>query len=119
MALPITVTCECGAVTSTRLGETVTCSCGKRYDTATLPPERFANAAHRRARARLYTQLSMIFVIGASVLSAVFWGMRGLAVVLPVAGLIWFIFLGRWYRKRWLRDVYRAAETTTLDAAER
>ena len=111
MAIPLTVRCECGDTHSVELGETVECSCGRRYDTSTLSPDRFAHIRAKRARIRLYLQLGIVFVIGVSVLTATLWGMRGLALGLPLSGLIWFLFLGKWYRRRWLRDVY---EPTTL-----
>lgn len=111
MAIPLTIRCECGETRSAQLGETVECSCGRRYDTSTLAPERFAHIRAKHARVRLYLQLGVIFVVGIAVVTAMLWGMRGLALGLPLSGLVWFLFFGRWYRKRWLKDVY---EPTTL-----
>lgn len=116
MGIPLVVRCECGESHSVDLGDAVDCPCGRRYDTSSLPPERFADVRVRQARIRLYLQLGLIFVLGITVLAAVVWGLKGLAVALPLAALMWFLFLGKWYRKRWLM---RKAEqpTLTLDSS--
>lgn len=111
MAIPLTIRCECGESHKATLGETVECSCGRRYDTSTLPPDGFAGVQARRARIRLYLQLGIVFIVVAIVLSAVFWGLKGVALAIPLAGLSWFLFIGKWYRRRWLRDL---GEQTTL-----
>jgi hypothetical protein len=111
MAIPITVRCECGETHSVDLGDAVECRCGRRYDTAALPPESFGHIRARQARIRLYMQLGIIFMGLSVVLSAVFWGVKGVAVAIPLAGLVWFLFFGKWYRTRWLRDT---GEKTTL-----
>ena len=118
MAIPITVRCQCGESHPAELGDTVECSCGRRYETANLPPERFADIRVRQARIRLYLQLGIVFMALSAVGAAVLWSAKGVAVALPLAGLIWFLFLGKWYRRRWLVDV---GERTTLqlEASER
>jgi hypothetical protein len=104
MAIPITVRCECGETHAVDLGDTVECPCGRRYDTSTLPAERFAHVRARQARIRLYMQLGIIFMVTSVVIAAVLWGVKGVAVAIPLAGLLWFLFFGKWYRTRWLRD---------------
>jgi hypothetical protein len=118
MAIPITVRCECGETQAVELGDRVDCSCGRHYDTSTIAPERFAHVRARQARGRLYIQLGLIFVAGTGVWTAVVWGVKGLAIGVPLACLLWFLFLGKWYRKRWLLDV---GEKTVLqlEATER
>jgi hypothetical protein len=118
VAIPITVRCECGETRSAELGDHVDCSCGRHYDTSTLAPERFAHVRARQARMRLYVQLGLIFIAGSAVGTGLLWGVKGLALGIPLSGLMWFLFLGKWYRKRWLRDV---GERTTLklEATER
>jgi hypothetical protein len=105
VAIPITVRCECGQTHAAKLGDIVECSCGRRYETAALPPERFAHVRARQARIRLYIRLGFVFVAGIAVATALLWGLRGVALGAPLAGLMWFLFLGKWYRRRWLRDV--------------
>jgi hypothetical protein len=109
--IPLTIRCECGETRSADLGETVECACGRRYDTSAIPPERFAHIRAKQARVRLYLQLGVIFVVGIALLTGLLWGVRGLALGIPVSGLVWFLFFGRWYRKRWLKNVY---EPTSL-----
>jgi hypothetical protein len=111
MAIPITVRCECGETHSVDLGDAVECPCGRRYETSTLPPERFAHIRARQARVRLYLQLGVVFIALSAVAAAILWSAKGVAVAIPLAGLIWFLFLGKWYRRRWLRDV---GDPTTL-----
>lgn len=105
MAIPITVRCECGETHAVELGDGIDCACGRHYDTSSIAPERFAHVRARQARARLYIQLGLIFVAGTAVLTGLLWGVKGLAIGLPLACLLWFLFLGKWYRKRWLLDV--------------
>jgi hypothetical protein len=118
VAIPITVRCECGEAHSVDLGDKLDCPCGRHYDTSSIPPERFAHIRARQARSRLYIQIGLIFVVGAAVVTGILWGVKGVAVGLPLACLMWFLFLGKWYRKRWLLDV---GEPTTLqlEASER
>lgn len=111
MAIPITVRCECGVSHSLELGDSVECACGRHYDTSSLPPERFAHIRARQARMRLYVQLGLIFVVATAVVTGVIWGVKGLALGLPLSGLVWFLFFGKWFRRRWLRDV---GDATTL-----
>jgi hypothetical protein len=118
MAIPVTLRCECGEAHSVELGDTVECSCGRRYETSTLPPERFAHIRARQARIRLYLQLGIVFIALSAVGTAILWGAKGVAVAVPLAGLVWFLFLGKWYRRRWLRDVGDPT-TLTLEASER
>ena len=40
-------------------------------------------------------------------------------VGLPLAALVWFLFLGKWYRKRWLLRNARDPTTLQLEATER
>lgn len=118
MAIPITVRCECGETHSVDLGDTVECTCGRRYETATLPPERFADIRARQARIRLYVQLGIVFIGLSAVGAALLWSAKGVAVAVPLAGLIWFLFLGKWYRRRWLRHVGDRT-VLQLEASER
>jgi hypothetical protein len=118
MAIPITVRCECGETHAVDLGNTVECTCGRRYETATLSPESFGHIRARQARIRLYMQLGIVFIGLSVVAAAVFWGVKGVLVALPLAGLLWFLFFGKWYRKRWLRDTGDRT-TLQLEATER
>ena len=98
--IPITLTCECGVRHSTRIGETVTCTCGRVYETADLEQGRLANVRHAQAKMRVYMTLGIVLMVVACAVTWVLWGPRGIAVAIPVTGLIWFRFLGRYLRKR-------------------
>ena len=47
-------------------------------------------------------QLGIVFMGLSVVGAAVLWGVKGVAVAVPLAGLVWFLFFGKWYRRRWL-----------------
>jgi hypothetical protein len=102
--VPITVRCECGETVSVDLGDEVSCTCGRRYDTSKLAPDQFGTVRAAQARMRLYIQVGIIFIVAITVLTALKWGIKGAAVGGPVAALIWFRFLGKWYKRRWLKD---------------
>lgn len=118
MAIPITVRCECGETHSVDLGDEVECTCGRRYETASLSPASFADIRARQARMRLYMQLGIVFIGLSVVAAAVLWGLKGVLIALPLAGLVWFLFFGKWYRRRWLLDTGDRT-TLRLEATER
>ncbi len=99
MAIPITVRCECGESHSARLGETVSCSCGRTYETSRLPRERYAQVLEHQAKAKLYVRIGFVFVVGIGVAAFLLWGMWGTAVAAPLAGLIWFRIIRRWFMR--------------------
>jgi hypothetical protein len=118
MPIPITIRCECGETRSVDLGDRVTCACGRHYDTSTLPSEKFDHVRAKQARIRLYLRLGVICVIGASVAAALVWGLKGLALALPLSCLLWFLFLGKWLRKRWLLRTDADSATLKLEASD-
>lgn len=99
MAIPITVRCECGQVSPAKLGDTVTCQCGRTYDTSALPAERFSQVRAHQAKARLYVRIGVIFVAGIAALAYVFFGIWGAAFAGPLAALIWFRVVRRWFMR--------------------
>lgn len=98
--VPITVTCECGERHSAKLGETVTCTCGRMYDTMELDRGRLMGVRHAQAKIRLYITFGIMLMVVTAFATYVLWGPRGIAVAIPVTGLIWFRFLGRYLRRR-------------------
>jgi hypothetical protein len=98
--IPITLTCECGERHTADIGETVTCTCGRVYETAGLDRGRLANVRHAQAKMRVYMTLGIILMVAACAVTWALWGPRGIAVAIPVTGLLWFRFLGRYLRKR-------------------
>lgn len=102
MSIPITVRCECGETHSARLGDTVECSCGRRYETSQLPEHRFAQLREHQARAKLYVRVGFIFVIGTAVVSFLLWGFWGSVIATPLAAMIWFRIIRRWFMRRYV-----------------
>ena len=98
--IPITLTCECGEQHSVRIGDTVDCGCGRVYDTTELEQGRLAGVRHAQAKMRLYITFGILLMVAAAFATYVLWGPRGIAVAVPVTGLIWFRFLGRYLRRR-------------------
>lgn len=116
MALPITVTCECGEVASADLGQRVTCSsCGRTFDTSKLKPGEFGSIHGTAVKMGLYTRLLLVFIAAVTVLAALKWGVKGAAIGGPIAAIIWFRFLGKWYKRRWLKNLDRG-RTLPLEA---
>jgi hypothetical protein len=99
VAIPLTVRCECGAVSSVNLGQTVRCSCGRTFDTSSLPAAQFARVRAHQAKARLYVRLGVVFVVGIAVLSGLKWGFWGAGVAAPLAALIWFRVIRKWFMR--------------------
>jgi hypothetical protein len=112
VAIPLTVRCECGEVSLVDLGKTVRCSCGRTYDTSTLPPGQFAQVRAHQARGRLYVRIGFIFVVAVGVLTGLAWGFWGAAIGVPLAGLIWFRVIRRWFMRTFVPS---PGELPTLD----
>jgi len=102
---PITVTCECGGRHELAYGERWTCErCGRSYDSSRIPPEEYDEIRRLQLRFRVLPvgiglavlALSMLFTLTGNVWSVFF--------LLPVALMVWFVFLRPVHRKR-----YRAA----------
>jgi hypothetical protein len=99
VAIPLTVRCECGELSSVKLGDTVRCPCGRTYDTSTLPSGQFAQVRAHQAKGRLYVRLGFVFVVGIGVVTGLTWGFWGAAIGVPLAGLIWFRLIRRWFMR--------------------
>ena len=102
MAIPLTVRCECGETHSLKLGDTVECSCGRRYDTSELPSEQFDQVRAHQAMTRLYVRLGAIWIIGWGIVTFLLWGKWGVAVGAPLAALMWFLVIRRWFMRRFV-----------------
>lgn len=98
--IPLTIRCECGETHAAVLGQHVRCVCGRVYDTTKLDQTRLGGVRGSQARMRLYMTLGVLLIVGGALVTYILWGPRGVAVAIPVAGLIWFRFLGRWLRPR-------------------
>ena len=59
-----------------------------------------AGVRHAQAKMRLYITFGILLIVAAAFATLRLWGPRGIAVAVPVTGLIWFRFLGRYLRRR-------------------
>src|SRR4051794_41904239 len=89
MAIPITITCECGRAIHTDLGERVVCECGRAYDTSQVPRDKQAAVVAAQAQFRVYMWFGILFIAGAAVTGYLGHGVGGLLVAAPCAALIW------------------------------
>ena len=91
---PITITCECGEKRDLRYGEQWQCErCGKRWDTGQIPAEQYDAIRRLQWRFRL-VPIALGLVVAAL---AIFFTLTGnifnVFVLLPLAMMIWFVFL--------------------------
>jgi hypothetical protein len=102
VAIPITVRCECGETHPAKLGETVECSCGRSYDTSQLPGDRFAQVREHQAKAKLYVRVGFVFIAGVTLTALFAWGIWGAAIAGPMAAVLWFWFIRRWFMRKFV-----------------
>jgi hypothetical protein len=74
MAIPITITCECG----------------RAYDTSQVPREKRAAVVAAQTQFRVYMWFGMLFLAGAAVTGYLVHGMVGLLLAAPCVALFWF-----------------------------
>jgi hypothetical protein len=103
---PITVSCECGEKAGLAYGEQWSCpSCGRSYDTTRIPREQYEEI--RRLSLR-YRALPVGFALGVALL-AIFFTLTGnypgVFFLLPVALIVWFVFLRPVHRKRYRQAI--------------
>jgi len=118
VAIPITVRCECGETHSVKLGDVVDCSCGRRYDTSQLPKERFAQVRAHQAKTRLYVRLGAVWIIVLGLVTFLLWGKWGVSVGAPLAALIWFLIIRRWFMRTFVPSPGELP-TLELEASEK
>ena len=117
MSVPLTVRCECGHTSETRLGERVTCVCGREYDTSQIDSGTYLDLRRMANRQRLYVRLGIVLAMGIGVISYLFFGIKGPALSVPLLALFWWrLVLPRFQRGQaaLLRDV----PVVQLDAGE-
>jgi hypothetical protein len=102
VAIPITVQCECGETHSAKLGDTVECSCGRRYETSQILESTFPQVREHQAKARLYVRVGVIFLLGVAIASFFLWGIWGAAIATPLAGMLWFWYIRRWFMRKFV-----------------
>jgi Flp pilus assembly protein TadB len=100
------VTCECGAKRELAYGERWQCeSCGRSWDTGRIPASQYDEIRRLSLRFR-----AVPIAFGAAVaLLAIFFTLTGnifgVFFLLPVALVLWFVFLRPLHRKRYRRAI--------------
>ena len=110
--IPITVRCECGETHSVKLGDVVECSCGRRYETSKISESNFPQVREHQAKARLYVRVGAVFIVAVGLVAFFLWGFYAAAVCVPIAGMLWFWYIRRWFIRRYVPS---PGELPTLD----
>jgi hypothetical protein len=98
----ITVNCECGQLTYLAYGETWTCpSCARMYDTNRIPPDEYDHIRQITFRYRLLPIGFACLVAVAAIVFTLSGNIFGVFFLLPVALVIWFVFLRPVHQKRY------------------
>src|SRR4051812_12851795 len=101
----ITVNCECGQTNYLAYGETWTCpDCGRAYNTNRIPVDEYDQIRQITFRYRLLPIAFAALVALAAIVFTLTGNIIGVFMLLPIALVIWFVFLRPVHRKR-----YRAA----------
>jgi Flp pilus assembly protein TadB len=101
----ITVTCECGERHELFYGERWTCPrCGRSYDSNRIPAEQYAAIRRLQLRFRALPIAIGLMVLALAVVFTLTGNVMGVFFLLPVALIVWFVFLRPTHRRR-----YRAA----------
>jgi hypothetical protein len=102
---PITVTCECGEKRELGYGERWRCErCGRAYDTGRIPAAEYEQIRRLSMRYRALPIAFGAVVVALAILFTLTGNVPGVFFLLPVALVLWFVFLRPLHRKR-----YRAA----------
>jgi hypothetical protein len=102
VAIPITVKCECGEAHKANLGDAVECSCGRRYDTSAIPESTYPQIREHQAKSRLYVRVGAVFIIAVGLIAFFLWGVYAAAVTVPLASMLWFWYIRRWFIRRYV-----------------
>lgn len=102
---PITVTCECGQKRELAYREQWRCEqCGRSWDTGRIPAEQYDEIRRLSIRYRVLPVAFGITIALLAILFTLTGNWPGVFFLMPVALVLWFVFLRPFHRKR-----YRAA----------
>lgn len=105
---PITVTCECGEKRELAYGERWECeSCGRSWDTGRIPADQYDQIRRLSLRFRAVPVAFGAIVALLAIFFTLTGNIFGVFFLMPVALVLWFVFLRPLHRKR-----YRAAIKT-------
>jgi hypothetical protein len=102
VTIPINVKCECGESHKANLGDVVECSCGRHFDTSKISESNFPQVREHQVKARLYVRVGAIFLISAGLIAFFVWGFWAAAITVPLAGMLWFWYIRRWFTRRYV-----------------
>lgn len=102
----ITVTCECGDKRELGYGERWECeSCGRVYDTNRIPREQYEEIRKLSLRYRMLPIAFGGLIALTAIVFTLTGNIPGVFFLLPVALIIWFIFIRPIHRKRYREAV--------------
>jgi hypothetical protein len=103
---PIAVTCECGEKHDVRYGEAWTCErCGRRWDTTQIPREDYQAIRRTQLRFRALPVALGVLVLALAIFFTLTGNVFSVFFLLPVALLVWFVFLRPVHRRRYRRAI--------------
>ena len=103
---PIAVSCECGQKHDVRYGDAWTCErCGRRWDTNQIPREDYEAIRRTQLRFRVLPVALGVLVLALAILFTLTGNVFSVFFLLPVALLVWFVFLRPVHRRRYRRAI--------------
>jgi hypothetical protein len=103
---PIAVTCECGEKRDLHYGEAWQCErCGKRWDTRQIPAEQYESIRRLQWRFRLVPIALGVVVAALAIFFTLTGNIFNVFVLMPLAIMIWFIFLRPTHQRRYRRAI--------------
>jgi Flp pilus assembly protein TadB len=103
---PITITCECGEKRHLHYGETWQCErCAKRWDTRQIPAAQYDAIRRLQWRFRLMPIAFGVVVAALAIFFTLTGNIFNVFVLLPLAMLIWFVFLRPTHQRRYRQAI--------------
>jgi len=103
---PITVGCECGVKHELDYGERWTCDgCGRAYDSNRIPREEYELVRRTQLRFRVLPVCLGLLVLALAVFFTLTGNVFSVFFLLPLALMLWFVFLRPAHRKRYRRAI--------------
>jgi hypothetical protein len=118
MAIPLLIRCECGHTTETTHGQQVTCVCGRVYNTSQIDRGEYLDMHRMANRQRLYVRIGLVVATAIGILSWVSFGLKGPALAVPLAALIWWrVVQPRFQRGQ--AELLRSQPVVQLESSDR
>lgn len=105
---PVTITCVCGRKGKVRYGDTWTCDdCQRTWNTSRVPRREYDQIRNLQLRYRLLPIALGLLVASAAAFFILTGNGRGVFVLLPVALILWFVFVRPSFRRRYRNAIAR------------